>query len=110
MSDISTSSLEEEALLAEPTKNKSLSFQLVFWGANLVVGLSNLAVYQVLMPIQISLFAPTQKIGLVALIESVGALGAIAINPLFGAISDRTTWRFGRRRSWIAIGTGLALT
>ncbi len=60
----------EEAYLPEPTQPKSLGFQSLFWGANLVVGLSNLAVYQVLMPIQIATFAASQKIFLVAAIES----------------------------------------
>jgi len=109
MSDSLTEILPGQEALAEPTRPTSLRFASLFWLANLVVGLSNLAVYQVLMPAQIGLFAPSQKISLVAWIESVGALGAIVINPLFGAVSDRTTSRIGRRRFWIAIGTGLAL-
>jgi MFS family permease len=34
-----------------------------------------------------------------------GALVSMLIAPLFGAISDRTLTRFGRRRPWIVIGT-----
>ena len=33
-----------------------------------------------------------------------GALVAMFANPLFGAWSDRTTSRFGRRRPWILAG------
>jgi MFS family permease len=41
---------------------------------------------------------------------SLGALLALIGNPLFGALSDRTTSRFGRRRPWLLGGmvTGLA--
>ncbi|MGW0710587.1 MFS transporter [Streptomyces sp. NPDC002643] len=41
---------------------------------------------------------------------SVGALLAMLGNPVFGALSDRTTSRFGRRRPWLLGGmaTGLA--
>ncbi|WP_216591532.1 MFS transporter [Streptomyces brasiliscabiei] len=41
---------------------------------------------------------------------SVGALLAMLANPVFGALSDRTTSRFGRRRPWLLGGmvTGLA--
>jgi MFS family permease len=48
----------------------------------------------------------------------LGVLCALFANPIGGAISDRTTLRFGRRRTWILLGTvlqglclmGLALT
>ncbi|MFF7600659.1 MFS transporter [Streptomyces mirabilis] len=41
---------------------------------------------------------------------SVGALLAMLGNPVFGALSDRTTSRFGRRRPWLVGGmtAGLA--
>jgi len=39
-----------------------------------------------------------------ALIASVGALVAMVGNPFFGRLSDRTTWRLGRRRPWLIIG------
>ncbi|MFF4409548.1 MFS transporter [Streptomyces sp. NPDC001262] len=39
---------------------------------------------------------------------SVGALLALIGNPLFGALSDRTTSRFGRRRPWLVGGALVA--
>ncbi|MCY0933363.1 MFS transporter [Streptomyces sp. H34-S4] len=39
---------------------------------------------------------------------SVGALLALVGNPLFGALSDRTTSRFGRRRPWLVGGMAVA--
>ncbi|EFH79669.1 MFS transporter [Ktedonobacter racemifer] len=50
--------------------------------------------------------------------SGLGVLAALIANPIGGAISDRTTLKFGRRRTWILLGTvlqgfsllGLALT
>ncbi|QHO92001.1 MFS transporter [Actinomyces sp. 432] len=33
-----------------------------------------------------------------------GALGAVFANVIFGQVSDRTMWRWGRRRPWLVIG------
>ena len=40
-------------------------------------------------------------------ILAVAAFFALVANPVFGRFSDLTTARFGRRRTWIAIGTVL---
>ncbi|QFR00286.1 MFS transporter [Streptomyces phaeolivaceus] len=40
---------------------------------------------------------------------SVGALLAMLGNPVFGALSDRTTSRFGRRRPWLLGGMTVGL-
>lgn len=45
----------------------------------------------------------------VAIIFAVGRFWEAAIDPLVGALSDRTTHRFGRRRLWMAVGTPIAL-
>jgi MFS family permease len=47
--------------------------------------------------------------GSLALVAGVGALLAMAANPIFGRLSDRTTLRAGRRRPWIIVGTLLSL-
>ena len=39
----------------------------------------------------------------------VGAFVSMLVAPIFGAISDRTVTRFGRRRPWIVIGTVMSL-
>ena len=48
---------------------------------------------------------PAGKEASLGLVSAVGALFALVTNPLAGALSDRTTSRFGRRRPFIAIGT-----
>ena len=40
-----------------------------------------------------------------SLVSGVGAIFALFGNPLGGAISDRTTLKFGRRRTWIMLGS-----
>lgn len=40
-----------------------------------------------------------------AVITGVGAAISMVLNPTFGALSDRTTSRFGRRVPWIALGS-----
>lgn len=52
---------------------------------------------------------PIRQATMVAEILPGGAICAVIFNALGGRISDRTTWRWGRRRPWIIIGSiGLA--
>lgn len=39
----------------------------------------------------------------------VGAFVSMVVAPIFGALSDRTITRFGRRRPWIVVGTLMSL-
>ncbi|MER5734891.1 MULTISPECIES: MFS transporter [unclassified Streptomyces] len=63
---------------------------------------------QILLAQQAERFAPgtgLSKESLLAWVTGVGALVSLAANPLFGALSDRTASRHGRRTPWIAAGT-----
>ncbi|MET7465917.1 MFS transporter [Nonomuraea sp. NPDC005501] len=60
-----------------------------------------------LMPQQIAGIDPTGKIGGFAWVSAMGAVAGIIAGPLFGALSDRTRGRLGRRRPWI-VGGALA--
>jgi MFS family permease len=59
---------------------------------------------QVLLAEQAKALAPDSKELVLALVSGLGAAFSAVSNPLFGAISDRTTWRAGRRRPWMVIG------
>jgi MFS family permease len=66
----------------------------------------------VLMPALVAHVAPEEKIGLVAAMGLTGALLSLISNIIFGALSDLTRSRFGKRVPWIVVGglaTGLAL-
>ncbi|PWI42247.1 MFS transporter [Streptomyces sp. ICBB 8177] len=90
------------------------------WTAALSLG--TLAVFmafftpiQILLPDQLQQADPAHKAAALSWVTGAGALVSMAANPLAGALSDRTTSRFGRRRPWIAAGallgaSGLLLT
>lgn len=44
------------------------------------------------------------QVSAISMITGLGALGAVFANVIFGQISDRTTWAWGRRRPWLVIG------
>ncbi|WP_067480016.1 MFS transporter [Actinomadura hibisca] len=59
---------------------------------------------QVLLPSHMVRVDPEHKEASLAVVFAVGAACTIVANPLFGALSDRTRSRFGRRRPWIVGG------
>ena len=59
---------------------------------------------QVLLAEQAKVLAPDDKEVVLGLVSGLGAAFSVIANPLFGAISDRTTWRAGRRLPWTVIG------
>ncbi|MFF6883253.1 MFS transporter [Streptomyces sp. NPDC012421] len=62
---------------------------------------------QILLAQQAEAFAPgsgLSKESLLAWVTGVGAVVSLAANPLFGALSDRTVSRHGRRTPWIVAG------
>jgi MFS family permease len=67
---------------------------------------------QVLLAEQARDIAPGDKEAVLSLVLGVGAAVSTICNPLFGAFSDRTTWRRGRRLPWVvggAVGGALSL-
>ncbi|MEQ6896005.1 MFS transporter [Microbacterium sp. KR10-403] len=64
---------------------------------------------QIVLPSQIALIEPEGKVGAYGVLASIGALAAAIGNPLFGALSDRTKSRFGRRAPWLLITAIVAL-
>ncbi|MBW1599641.1 MFS transporter [Streptomyces sp. JJ38] len=59
---------------------------------------------QVLLPNQAEALAPEAKEYVLGLVTALGAACALVANPLWGALSDRTTSRHGRRLPWIVLG------
>jgi MFS family permease len=81
--------------------------------ANLAVWMGFFTPIQLLLPEQLEDIAGDDgKVGALGLVTGVGALVAVVATPLAGALSDRTTSRFGRRLPWLVGGAllgGLAL-
>jgi len=64
---------------------------------------------QIVLPSQVAEITPAGKVAAYGALASVGALAAAIGNPLFGAMSDRTRTRFGRRAPWLLASGLLAL-
>ncbi|UMG91458.1 MFS transporter [Nocardioides sp. TF02-7] len=59
---------------------------------------------QVLLAQQAEEIAPADKESVLALVTGAGAAVSLVLNPLWGAFSDRTTLRAGRRLPWVVGG------
>ncbi|HEV7648709.1 MAG TPA: MFS transporter [Actinophytocola sp.] len=59
---------------------------------------------QVLLGKQAQDLAPDDKELALGIVVGFGAAVSMVANPVFGALSDRTTWRLGRRLPWTALG------
>ncbi|MEV2276517.1 MFS transporter [Nocardiopsis sp. NPDC049922] len=95
------------AALAEPTRPVRAPWITGICLANLGMWMGFFGPLQVLLPEQVGLIAPDAKEAVLAWVTGVGAAIAMAATPLAGALSDRTTGRFGRRRPWIVAGAVL---
>jgi MFS family permease len=73
--------------------------------ANLAVWMGFFTPIQLLLPQQLEDIAGDGgKVGALGLVTGVGAAVAVVVTPLAGALSDRTTSRFGRRLPWLVGG------
>ncbi|MET9362173.1 MFS transporter [Streptomyces sp. NPDC006632] len=72
--------------------------------ANLGVWVGWFGPLQLLLARQAQHFAPDHKTSTLALVTGVGAAVSMVANPVFGALSDRTTARVGRRIPWVVAG------
>ncbi|MGH2507285.1 MAG: MFS transporter, partial [Ktedonobacteraceae bacterium] len=70
----------------------------------MVGGLSSVCIKQLLLPIQASQLAPHNTNAAFTLVASLGAVAGLVASPLVGALSDRTSLRYGRRRPWLVLG------
>ncbi len=80
------------------------------------LGLAQFGIFiAILSPVIVSMQLKAQELNpdnpaaLIGSVLPIGALGAIIGNPVFGALSDRTRTRWGRRKPWL-VGGILGLT
>ena len=95
---------EQGAEATDQARQVGLGYQSTFLLASTVGGLSSVCIKQLLLPIQVSQLAPHTVNTSFALVASLGALAGLIAAPLTGALSDRTTARWGKRRPWIVFG------
>lgn len=96
--------LEHHHPAADPDRPVRVGWILrfVFAWVGLFAGL--FGAIEVLLPQQAQQLTPATKESTLALVLGIGAAFSLVANPLFGAVSDRTTSRFGRRVPWILAG------
>jgi MFS family permease len=89
---------------ARPTIPVKPSFIAAFTLAQIGAYVSFMPLFQVLMPLKAEAIDSANKAVVLSQVAILGALTASLANLLAGAISDRTTSRFGRRRPWMVVG------
>ncbi|MDJ0341838.1 MFS transporter [Streptomyces sp. H10-C2] len=95
------------AALDEPAARVRAGWTAALSLANLAVFMAFFTPIQILLPLQLEHLDEAHKAADLAWVTGAGALVAVVVNPLAGALSDRTAGRFGRRRPWI-VGGALA--
>jgi MFS family permease len=89
---------------ARPTVPVKPSFIAAFTLAQIGAYVSFMPLFQVLLPLKAESIDSANKAVVLSLVAILGAATASIANLLAGAISDRTTSRFGRRRPWMVAG------
>ncbi|MEV7574069.1 MFS transporter [Pseudarthrobacter sp. NPDC089323] len=96
------------AALAEPTQRVTARWVTGLVLVNVGINAAFFGPINVFIGQQaISIDAPSKE-AILSLVTACGAAVSLAANPLFGALSDRTTSRLGRRAPWVLAGAVLA--
>lgn len=99
---------QQASVFAEPTRKVTARWIAFFAAAWLGIWMAQLTPIQLLLPLQIQGRLHTddwvQNVMAFGIVSGISGLCAIVAYPLTGALSDRTTSRYGRRRPWIAVG------
>ncbi|MGW4567320.1 MFS transporter [Streptomyces sp. NPDC004561] len=96
------------AALAEPVEPVGRGWTAALSLANGAIWVGWFGPLQILLASQAKDFAPgsgMSKETMLAWVTGAGAVVSLLANPFFGALSDRTTARRGRRTPWIVAGT-----
>jgi MFS family permease len=99
---------EPVAALGEPVRRVSGGWIAAFATIWFAIWMAQLAPIQLLLPAQIDAeLHPDDWVDSVVAFGTISGIAAVATviaYPITGALSDRTTSRYGRRRPWILIG------
>lgn len=96
------------AALAEPTQRVTARWVTGLVLVNVGINAAFFGPINVFIGQQaISIDSPSKE-AILSLVTACGAAVSLVANPLFGALSDRTTSRFGRRAPWVLLGAVLA--
>jgi MFS family permease len=91
--------------LAEPANRVGSRWIAFIALANLGLFMAYFGPLEILLPNQVQAVAGSaHKVTTLGWVAGIGAAFAMIANPVAGALSDRTTSRFGRRRPWVLCG------
>jgi MFS family permease len=106
---MTTTTQRSATLFSEPIRKVPARWIAFFATAWLGIWMAQLTPIQLLLPLQIQEQLKTDywvdNVVAFGIISAIAGACAIIAYPLTGALSDRTTSRFGRRRPWIVSGT-----
>jgi MFS family permease len=89
---------------AGPTKKVSAGFLVLFALANFGLFLTVMMPALFSLPYKVGLMAPDEKVAVLGLVATIGAVVGVVTGPIAGVLSDRTRTRIGRRRPWFIAG------
>jgi MFS family permease len=89
---------------ARPAVPVRAGFIAAYTLAQIGAFVSFMPLFQVLLPLKAEAIDSAGKAVLLSQVAFFGAITASVANLVAGAISDRTTSRFGRRRPWMVVG------
>lgn len=92
--------------LAEPTENPTPMWVIAVFLLNLGITSGWFGPIQVLLAEQAKRVSPDHKEVVLSTVLTAGALVSTICNPIWGALSDRTRLRAGRRLPWAVAGVG----
>ncbi|MBM2623013.1 MFS transporter [Actinoplanes sp. LDG1-06] len=101
-------------VLATPVEPVRRSWIGLLFAANLGLWMAYFTPIQVLLPEQVAEITPDSKELWLGIVTGIGAIVAIVVNPLAGALSDRTRIKlfgrpYGRRHIWTLAGCALSV-
>ncbi|MDV2977941.1 UNVERIFIED_CONTAM: MFS transporter [Actinomycetes bacterium ARC8] len=97
--------MEVPAALRTPTKRVGPGWIAAVVIVHIGINVGFFAPIQVLLGLHAEALDASQKNAILSLVTGVGAAVSLVANPLFGALSDRSTSKFGRRIPWVFFGT-----
>ncbi|GAB3494276.1 MFS transporter [Amycolatopsis cihanbeyliensis] len=90
--------------LDEPTTPVGMAWTLRLSAGVLGFSMATVTPIQILLPLQVERIDAASKETNLAIVTACAAVVSILAAPIAGALSDRTTSRFGRRRPWVLGG------
>jgi MFS family permease len=87
-----------------PTESEIWRLGIGFTFSAVICAIPWVALSSLVLPAVLTNISPTSKEAILGMINAIGSVVALLANFIFGALSDNTRSRFGRRTPWIIAG------